>query len=216
MNYTNQISWPVQNLLANPDIIIPIATRLGIGNWEALYKSFYLLLEHEMAEVVEEVKNGEHEVEDEEDLRELFNWESEEVTFIYNFEESIIQVYGDSGVVIQLEESEGGHFTDPVVERGERKLHSGIRNSDEFQISSTLYQGFIEQIENAVPDLKGDIVLCDPPVPSNNYLRDEETDNFTGQFHLISDPSKKYNFSITVNTDDKESKATVTEVKDGE
>lgn len=209
MNFSNEIRicWPIGRILNNPDLVIPISNRIGISNWEIIYEAFYMLLETEIIESVEMMEEDEGSVpETAEDLVAIFDWISEEVCFSYFPEENIVRVSGDSGIMIQLEE---GGFGPKRVEKG--SPHSGIRNSDEFQISSTLYQGFIEAIEKTAPELKGDIVLCTPPVPSNNYLRDEVTDNFVGQFHLISDPDKKYDFSISVNTDNKESVATVVE-----
>lgn len=207
----NQIGWPVERILRNPDIILAIANRLGFPHWEAMFEAFYLLLENELFEASRQVYEGEVIINDEDEMREQFIWSSEEVMFTYFFEENTLQVLGDSGMMIQMQEG-----TSPVIGRGEKRK-SGIRNPEDFQISSTLYQGFIEQIEKEVPELKGDIVLCDPPVPSNNFLRDEETDMFIGFFHLISNPEKIYRFEITVDTDELESETVVTEVsKDSE
>lgn len=201
-----RIFWPVSNLLSNPDLVIPICSRLGLGDWSLLYNGLYALLEHEIEESSAPLKDGTTVPESQEDIIEAFNWYSEEVCFSFFPEQNVIRITGESGIMIQLEEGGSAPFR---IEKG--SPHSGIRNSDEFQISSTLYQGFIEAIEKAKPELKGNIVLCAPPVPGNNYLRDEVTDNFVGQFHLMSDPEIKYDFSIEVNTDSKESVATVVE-----
>jgi hypothetical protein len=53
-------------------------------------------------------------------------------------------------------------------------------------------------IEESRPEFAGDVVLCDPPLPSNQYLRSDDGESFNGQFHLLSDPDITFGFSIEV------------------
>jgi hypothetical protein len=80
--------------------------------------------------------------------------------------------------------------------QGEVRAH--ITNANELAASSAIYQRIVQAIEEVEPELKGEVVLCSPPTPGNSYLRSEDGDRFEGQFHLLSDPDKVYNFHVEV------------------
>ena len=73
-----------------------------------------------------------------------------------------------------------------------------ISNDDEMSITSNIYKRLVEAIIESRPDFAGDVVLCDPPMPSNQWLRSEDGDSFNGSFHLLSDPDKTFGFTVEV------------------
>jgi hypothetical protein len=84
---------------------------------------------------------------------------------------------------------------------------------EQLQVSSHIYTHLVRSLEEARPDLAGDIALVDMPSEANGFLRDETGDKFTGQFHLMSNPDKLYNFDIDIiDLNAGQLKATVSEV----
>ena len=69
---------------------------------------------------------------------------------------------------------------------------------EQLQVSSQIYTHLISAIAEACPELAGDIALVEMPTEANMFLRDQEKDCFSGQFHLLSDADKVYNFEIEI------------------
>merc|ERR1711975_165506 len=63
------------------------------------------------------------------------------------------------------------------------------------EISGTL----MSQIREVLPEeMKHDFILTSLPSPKNNYLMDDKGNYFEGDFNLISDPSKEYHFTASL------------------
>lgn len=172
----DQIIYPVARLLANPRMFWPIAHSFDGPPAEMIQDAFYDLLEHPIHEI--------------EDLDEAV-WDFSEVCFRMDDErEGVFQIVGSNGNAVELHPQ--GDGTDGG------STYTTIKNMEQLQVSSTIYSHLIRAIEEVVPDLAGDIALTDTPTEANGFLRDEDKDCFSGQFHLLSDPDKIYNFEIEI------------------
>lgn len=181
---TKQIIYPVTRLLANPRVFMAIAKEFDGPDWETIANAFYDLIEHDIL--------NEEEVEDV-----AFN--APEVCFRLKPEnEDVLQIILPDGNAVEL------HPTASSAD-GEEEYYSAIRTEEEFAITSTINARLIRAIEEAVPEVAGDIALCEPPTPANEFLRDSRDDCFAGRFHLLSDPESLYDFRVEVvdlNTDE--------------
>ncbi len=169
---TTQIIYPTERLLANPKIFMAIAKILEGPDWETLASAFYDLIEMPVLEA---------------DCEEDAAFESPEVCFRLKPEdERVVQVILQNGNAIELHPSE------------DEQYYSAIRSEEDFAITSTINARLLRAIEEAAPEVAGDIALCEPPTPANEFLRDSENDCFRGQFHLLSDPEKLFDFKVEV------------------
>lgn len=174
---TKQIIYPTTRLLANPRVFMAIAKEFDGPDWETLANAFYDLLEHDIL--------NEEEPEDV-----AFN--APEVCFRCKPEnEDVIQIILPDGNAIEL------HPTASSAD-GSEEYYSAIHTEEEFAITSTINARLIRAIEAAAPEIAGDIALCEPPTPANEFLRDSEDDCFRGQFHLMSDPDKLFDFRVEI------------------
>ena len=172
----SQIIYPVFRLLANPRVFWAIAGSFDGPDAETIQDAFYDLIEHQshMAETMEEVC-----------------WGFDEVCFRMDDErEGVFQVIGDNGQAVELHPQGDG------TPGG--STYSTIKNMEQLQVSSQIYTHLISAIAEARPDLSGDIALVDMPTEANMFLRDEENDCFSGQFHLLSDPDQLFDFAIEI------------------
>jgi len=78
------------------------------------------------------------------------------------------------------------------------KQYAAVTTEDELNIVTAIYGRIVKAIEEERPDLKGNIVLCDPPTPSNGFLRSEDGETFAGDFHLLDDPEVMFDFVVDV------------------
>jgi|688.fasta_scaffold58696_5 hypothetical protein len=166
----SEIIYPVHRLLANPKIFFAIAAHIDGPDAETLKDIFYDLIESDIAdaETVDEIE-----------------FAAGEVCFRHSPDEhGVIQVILDTGTAAEL--------------RPHGEYVAGITSKDELDITSTIYKRLVEAIIESRPEFAGDVVLCDPPMPSNQYLRSEDGESFNGQFHLLSDPEKTFGFSVEV------------------
>jgi hypothetical protein len=171
---SKQIIYPVSRLLANPRVFMAIARELEGPDWETLANAFYDLIEHDILH--------------EEDIDEVA-FKAPQVCFrLKPDEEDTIQIIIPDGSAVELRPSE----TDNL------EYYAAIRTDEEFAITSSINARLIRAIEEAAPEVIGDIALCEPPTPANEFLRDTEDDCFSGQFHLMSDPDKMYDFRVEV------------------
>lgn len=178
-----QIIYPVSRLLANPRVFVAIAKEFEGPDWETMAGAFYDLLEHDIL--------------NEEDPEEA-TFNATEVCFrLKPNDEGVLQIILPDGNAIEL------HPTASSVD-GEEEYYSAIRTEEEFAITSSINAKLIRAIEEAAPEVAGDVALCEPPTPANEFLRDVENDCFSGQFHLLSNPETIYDFRVEVldlNTD---------------
>ena len=114
----------------------------------------------------------------------LFRSASEVCFRVSPDEPGVIQVVLDTGTAAEL--------------RPQSEYLAQISNDDEMSITSNIYKRLVEAIIESRPDFAGDVVLCDPPMPSNQWLRSEDGDSFNGSFHLLSDPDKTFGFTVEV------------------
>lgn len=170
---SQQIIYPVPRLLANPRVFIAIAAEFEGPDWETIANAFYDLIEHDILE--------------EEDVEEV-GFHAPEVCFRRKPEdEDVIQIILPDGNAVELHPAEGGD-----------EYYSAIKTEEEFAITSTIYGRLVRAIEEAAPQFKDDIALCEPPTPANAFLRDPSNDCFAGQFHRLSDPDEVYDFNVEI------------------
>lgn len=175
------IVYPVSRLLAQPKTFYAIASYLGGPDAETIKASFYDLLEIEFDSL------------DEEECE----FEAEEVIFQSEDDGSIFTIQFDTGIACRLEAVQG-------------EVKAQISNDKEFAATSAVYQKLVSAIEESFPELKGDIALCSPPTPGNNFLSSQDGESFQGSFHLKSNPDKKYAFNVVVlDVETDEMKATI-------
>jgi len=166
----SEIIYPVDRLLGNPKVFYAIAAHFGGPDANTLKDLFYELLE---ADIMAE--------EDTEDIE----FSASEVCIRESPDEpGVIQVILDTGTAAEL--------------RPQEEYLAQITNDDEMSITSNIYKRLVTAIEEADPQFMGDVVLCDPPMPSNRWLRSDDGDSFNGTFHLLSDPEKTYGFTVEV------------------
>jgi len=164
-----EIIYPVDRLLANPKIFFAIAAHIGGPDAPTIKDLFYELIEADIND------SEPDEIE----------FHATEACFRESPDEpGVIQVILDTGTAAEL--------------RPQGEYVAGISNEDEMAITSTMYRRLVTAIEESKPEFAGDIVLCDPPMPSNQYLRSDDGDFFSGSFHLLSDPDRMFGFKIEV------------------
>jgi hypothetical protein len=172
-----QIIYPVSRLLANPRVFMAIANEFDGPDWELIASAFYDLLEHDILEI-----------EDPEEVA----FESPEVCFREKPENTqVLQIVLPNGNAIELHPTAGSSD-------GGEECYSVIRTEEEFAITSTINARLIRAIEEAAPEIAGDVALCEPPTPANEFLRDSANDCFRGKFHLMSDPEKMFDFHVEI------------------
>jgi hypothetical protein len=173
---SKQIIYPTGRILANPRILMAIARELDGPDSETLANAFYDLIEHDMLheDDPDEVQFGANEV--------CFRLKPEN--------EDVIQLILPDGSAVELHPSR-----DPD---GEDEYYAAVRTEEDFAITSTINARLIRAIEEAAPEVVGDVALCEPPTPANEFLRDSNDDCFRGRFHLMSDPDRLYDFRVEI------------------
>jgi hypothetical protein len=137
-----EIIYPCERLLANPKIFFAIAREFDGPDAATLKDLFYDLIEADLsdAETVDEIE-----------------FAADEVCFRESPEEpGVIQIILDTGTAAEL--------------RPHGEYVAGITSKDELDITSTIYKRLVEAIIESRPEFAGDVVLCDPPMPSNQLL----------------------------------------------
>ena len=171
-----QVIYPTHRLLGNPRVFWAIANSFDGPPGELIQDAFYDILEHHINEL--------------DDLEEA-DWGSSEFCFRMDDErEGVFQVIANSGQAVELHPQGDG------TEGGSR--YSTIKNMEQLSVSSHIYTHLVRSLEEARPDLAGDIALVEMPSEANGFLRDKTGDKFAGQFHLMSDPDKLFNFEIDI------------------
>lgn len=165
-----EIFYPVERLLANPRVFFAIANYLQGPDGETLKSSFYELLEYTFG--------------DYEDAADI-EFTAEEVCFSLEEETGVLQITLDTGLASILQPLEG-------------EVRAQITNDHEMAATSAIYARLVTALEEANPDFAGNIALCSPPTPGNQYLRSSDGERFEGSFHLLSDPDKKYSFNVHI------------------
>lgn len=163
------ISYPVSRLLAQPKLFFAIANYMEGPDAETIRSSFYELLEAEI---------DQYDSEDCEFAAQEAIFESFEGGLTYT-----IQL--DTGTMCKLEATEG-------------EMKAQIKSDKELAATSAIYQRLVMAIEETCPELAGDIALCSPPTPSNNFLSSLDGDSFEGSFHLKSNPDSQFSFTVHV------------------
>jgi hypothetical protein len=174
---TRQIIYPTERLLANPRVFMAIAREFDGPDWETIANAFYDLIEHDILQ--------EEEMEDV-----AFN--APEVCFREKpGAPEVMQIVLPDGNAVEL------HPTASSAD-GEEEYYAAVKTEEDFAITSTINARLIRAIEEAAPEVAGDVALCEPPTPANEFLRDSEDDCFRGQFHLMSDPDRLFDFRVEV------------------
>ena len=166
---SHQIIYPTGRLLANPRIFMAIANEFDGPDWETFRDAFYDLIEAEFED---------QDVEPEFNIPEVCFRESPD-------DEGVFQVVLTNGMAIELRPQDGDKY-------------SIVKNENELGVVSVIYGRLVKAIEEARPDLKGDVSLDAVPTLSNDFLRDEHEDCFKGTFSLLSEPDKKFKFQVDI------------------
>ena len=169
---TSQIIYPTVRLLANPKVFIAIANYFEGPDWEVFASAFYDLIESQFLE-----DDG---VDPDLNI-------CQEVCFRFKPEDpDVFQVILSNGEAIELKPDEDGD------------TYSLISSEEDLGVVSAIYGRLVKAIEVARPDLSGDIALAKMPTEANSFLRSNDGDNFTGEFHLMSDPDKVFDFVVNI------------------
>ena len=165
---SRQIIYPTERLLANPRIFMAIANYFEGPDWETFRDAFYDLLEGEF-----------------EDTEEEPDFTIPEVAFREKPEDpTVFQVVLTNGMAIELKPSGDSY--------------SLIQSESDLGVVSAIYGRLVKAIEEARPDLKGDISLDEVPTLANDFLRDEHEDCFRGTFTRLSDDTQKFRFKVNI------------------
>lgn len=171
----NQVIWPVSRILANPLVVSAIAEHLDGPDAETLLSAFYELLEMDLDEGAEN---------DNED--DLGGFAAVEICFREDPDQpGIFQVILSTGQAMELKPQEGVYL-------------SSAKDENDLNVMSAVYSRLVRAIEEADPVLEGDVALCEVPSESNGFLRAEDGDSFSGWFHKLSDPDKKFRYIVDV------------------
>ena len=177
---SRQIIYPTERLLANPRIFMAIADYFDGPDWETFRDAFYDLIEGEFEDM---------DVEPEFSIPEVAFREKPEDPEVY-------QVVLTNGMAIELKPSGDSY--------------SIVESEEDLGVVSAIYGRLVKAIEQARPDLKGDISLDNVPSLANGFLRDEDDDCFRGTFSLLSNQDQKFKFKVDiVSLSDDELTATV-------
>ena len=164
-----QIIYPVDRLLANPRVFMAIGNYFDGPEWEVWASAFYDLIE--MGVIEKEPEEA--------------NFDAGECCFrVDPDEEGVFQVILDNGNAMELKPTDDGY--------------AAVETEDDLAAVSQIHGRLLRAIEQARPDLEGNIALSSMPMPSNGYLRDVDGDFFSGEFHLLDNPDKKFDFRIEV------------------
>jgi hypothetical protein len=165
-----EIVYPVSRLLSNPRVFYAIANYLGGPDAETLRDAFYSLLEFEF-----------------DDFESPYDCEfdAEEVCFSVKDDGETCDIILDTGLMSHLESVKG-------------EVKAQINDDKDLVTTSAIYKKLVSAIEEANPDLKGDVALCSPPTPGNSYLKTPDGNNFEGSFHLLSNPEEQFAFKVAV------------------
>lgn len=171
-----QIILPIDRLLGSPRFFYAIANSFDGPDAEIIMEAFYDVIEHHLNE--------------EENIEEV-TWGPVEFCFRMDEErEGVFQVIASTGQAVELHPQGDG------TETGSR--YTTIKSLEQLSVSSHIYAHLVRSLEEARPDLAGDIALMETPTEANGFLRDETGDKFSGKFHLMSDPDKLFNFEIEI------------------
>lgn len=175
------IVYPVERLLSQPKLFNAVANYFEGPDAETIRSSFYDLIEMEFENM------------DPEDCE----FEASEVSFKSEDDGAIFIIELDTGIACRLEAIQG-------------EMKAQISSERDLAATSAVYQRLVTAIEESCPEFSGDIALCSPPTPSNNFLSSEDGECFVGSFHLKSNPDKKFAFNVLVLDEDlDEMKATI-------
>ena len=169
---TTQIIYPTLRLLANPKIFIAIANHFDGPDWEVFASAFYDLIESQFLD---------------DDSVEPDLDKCPEVCFRFDPDEpDVFQVILSNGEAIELRPDEDGD------------TYSLISSEEDLGVVSAIYGRLVKAIEAARPDLEGNIALAKMPTAANSFLRSNNGDNFSGEFHLLSDPDQTFDFVVDI------------------
>jgi len=167
---SRQIIYPTERLLANPKIFIAVANFFNGPDWHTIADAFYDLVESEFLE---------------EDNEPNFLICPETCIREKPEEPGTYQVILSNGSAIELNPHEGEYI-------------AAVKNEEDLGVISAIYGRLVKAIEQARPDLKGDISLDEVPTLSNGFLRDQDDDCFRGTFSLLSTPETKFRFKVDI------------------
>ncbi len=162
------IVYPVARLLAEPRLIYAAAEYLNDIDGDLLKEAFLTAVEYAIL-----YADGGFD-------------SAEEVKFHYDEEdENILYVSLDNGTTVTIEMIDPDHVTHVVTQQ-------------DLDTVSGLFSKLVKAIEDTDPSLKDDVSLSQIPSQANRWLCSEDGNFFVGDFHLRSDPDKRFSYKISV------------------
>jgi hypothetical protein len=177
-----RVIYPIERLLANSSFFTAISMQLGgIIKEEELYEFFFDLYSTSInPEFVGPIDEDSF---PEKVCFECYHEEGSDSEFV-------LLITTDTGITLQL--SGTAH----------NMSESSFKDEDSLQRASYIYHRIVRGIEEAVPELEGDISLTETPSPANNFLQEQDNNKtISGSFNLFSDPEKLFTFQITYDSD---------------
>jgi len=165
-----ELVYPVHRLLANPRVFFAIANYLDGPDALTLKDAFLDLLEYNFI--------------DEEDPEDC-EFDATEVAFRISEEDGTVNIVLNTGLASVLQPVDG-------------EMRASISNDHEMAATSAIYQRIVAAIEESNPEFSGNIALCSPPHPGNQYLRSNDGERFEGEFHLLTDPDRQFAFTVDI------------------
>ena len=166
----DQVILPIRMVLGNPKLFQAAANMMEGPDWLVLIGAFYDLIGMYV---------------NEQDDPETCEFPDGEVCIRRDpDDETIFQVILSTGDAMELKPAEDGY--------------TAIKNEEDLGIVSAIYGRIVRAIEQAAPELAGEVNLDEAPTPANRYLRDATDDKFKGTFSLLSEPDKHFTFEIEI------------------
>lgn len=165
-----EIFYPIDRLLANPRVFYAIANELEGPDADTLKACFYELLEHGFDEL---------------ETPEECAFSASEVLFRIEPTDGTVEIIFDNGIASILSPLEG-------------EVRALVTNDHEMAATTAMYKRLVNAIEESNPEFQGNIALCSPPTPGNSYLQSSNGEGFEGAFHLLSDPTRQFAFTIDI------------------
>ena len=171
-----RIIYTINRILSNPRVLLLVCNRMGgleIVHPDQLREFFYSLMEMDMH------------------TREMYYFEEyDEVIFDFYEESDTIKIMFTTGSFMEAK---------VVLEDPESSEKTWVKSEEDLVTSMEISGTLMSQIREVLPEeMKHDFILTSLPSPKNNYLMDDKGNYFEGDFNLISDPSKEYHFTASL------------------
>lgn len=173
-----QIVYPVNRILAEPSILYMVESYMDGPPFEMLRQGFYGLLESCMIQL------GVYEFGDECDVVFKSDYETGEVGIILP----------DVSMMFLLTPNYPGEQDD------EKVWINSVIDDAQAVAATDISLSLMAALNSYLPEeLKYNILIKDLPHPENNFLIDNETQCFNGEFRKLDEPEVVYSFKAKIN-----------------